>query len=200
MEPSSVEPPPCPWRPSASSMRTGPGVSRTSCAPCASAAASALAAGGRLAEESGGFAPPKGFCAALPPDGHPRHDQPVVGARLELETLRHAVDHDLLEQLEPGLFLVDDLRRLGVELLALRRIERVARLLHELVEALTRLVPRPVLAAEAVRVEQAPERAVGVEECGLRVDEHQAVRRQGALVVHPLAGGPLHHLDPRAVC
>src|SRR5436309_12776618 len=111
----------------------------------------------------------------LPADGHLRHDQPVVGARLERETLRHTVDHDLLEQLEPGLLLVDDPRRLGVEPLALGRVERVARLLHELVEALARLVAGPVLAAEAVRVEQTPERAVGVEEGGLRIDEQQAV-------------------------
>src|SRR2546430_12981143 len=51
----------------------------------------------------------------------------VVGSGLEAHALRHAIDDDFLERLEPGLFFVDDLRGLGVELLPLPLIQRVAR-------------------------------------------------------------------------
>src|SRR6266487_799108 len=91
-------------------------------------------------------------------------DQPVVRAWLEAHALARAVHDHLLEQVKRRLFLVTDLDRLGVERLALLGIERVAGLLHEVVETLARLAADPVLAVEAVGMPDAPERAVGIEQ------------------------------------
>ena len=44
-------------------------------------------------------------------------------------------------------------------------------------------------------MEDAPEAAVGIEQGGLRIAQQQPGRRHRALVVHPLAGAHLHHLD-----
>jgi len=59
---------------------------------------------------------------------------------------------------------VDDLRRLGVGSAALALIERVARLLHQIVKALAGLAADPVLSVESIRMPQAPETAVRVQE------------------------------------
>src|SRR6267143_2564443 len=83
---------------------------------------------------------------------HLGHDQPKIGAWLERDPLAHAVDDDLLEQLDRGLLVLEDGGRLSIECLALFLVEGVARLLHELVEALTGLAPRPVLAVETRRM------------------------------------------------
>src|SRR3989442_8826047 len=131
------------------------------------------------------FPPPA--CPRLLRERHLRDDETVVGSGLEAHALRHAIDDDFLEQLEPGLFFVDDLRGLGVELLSLPLIQRVAGLLHQIVEALAGLVADPVLAAEAIGMEQAPQAPVSIEQRRLRIDQHHAVRRQQALVVHLLA-------------
>ena len=61
------------------------------------------------------------FLAGLPRrasagERHLRHDQPEVRARAEGHAPGRPVDDDLLEELEPGLLVVDDLGRLGVEL------------------------------------------------------------------------------------
>src|SRR5262249_22184758 len=76
---------------------------------------------------------------------HLRHDESIVRPGAEGHALGRPVDDDLLEQLEPRFLVVDDLGRLGVELLALLRVERVPRLLHQIVEALARLAADPVL-------------------------------------------------------
>src|SRR6266542_6784559 len=67
---------------------------------------------------------------------HFGNDEAIVRARLERDTPARAIDHDLLEELEPGLFLVDDQGRVRIERLAFLGVERVARLLHDLVESL----------------------------------------------------------------
>src|SRR5262245_8733379 len=82
----------------------------------------------------------------LPHHRHLGDDQAVVGAHFEVHPLARSVDHDLLEELERRLLVVDDLGGLGVELLALLLVERVARLLHQVVEALAGLAARPGLA------------------------------------------------------
>ena len=102
-------------------------------------------------------------------EGHLRHDEAEVRAGPECDALGGAVDDDLLEQLEPRLLLVEELGRLGVERLALPGIEGVARLLHQLVEAVAGLASRPVLAAEPGRMQDAPEASVGVEQRRLRL-------------------------------
>jgi len=93
---------------------------------------------------------------------------------------------------------VDDLRRLGVEGSTLRRVERVARLLHQLVETLALLAADPVFAVEAVGMPEPPEAAVGIEQRRLRIAQEQAIGRNGALVEHALPCAHLHHLDPGA--
>src|SRR2546425_5087980 len=85
----------------------------------------------------------------LPRDLHLGDDEPVIRARLEGYPSARAVDHDFLEELQPRLFLVDDGRGLRVQRLAFLGIERVAGLLHEVVEALSGLAADPVLPVEA---------------------------------------------------
>src|SRR6266496_5454924 len=113
---------------------------------------------------------------------HLGHDEPEIGARLERDPPAHAVDDHLLEQLDGGLLVVEDGGGFGIERLALLLVEGVARLLHELVEALARLAPDPVLAVEAGRMKDAPEAAVGIEQRGLGIAEKESRRGYRALV------------------
>jgi hypothetical protein len=107
--------------------------------------------------------------------------------------LAGAIDHYLLEQFEPGFFFVEDLRGLGVDRQTLLGVEGVSGLLHQVVEALAGLAAHPVLAPEAVRMEEPPQAAVGVEQGGLRVDQQEPGGRDRPVVVHALARRHLHH-------
>src|SRR5690349_8205547 len=99
--------------------------------------------------------------ARLASQRHLRHDEPEIGPRLERDAAAGPVHHDFLEQLHRGLLLVKDGSGLGVERLALLGVEGVARLLHELVEAVAGLAPHPVFSIEPGGVEDAPEAPVG---------------------------------------